>query len=319
MGDAIQVVEEAFADYARGDSLLLPRAAHTLPGTAGALRIISAALPSSSFFGLKTLTGSPGKRLSDETYFVILLFDMETGALRAAISANHLTGLRTGAASAVAAKYLARPDSEVLGVFGAGPQARYQVEALCAIRPVRLVKVFTPHIQSATSFAGAISRDFGVEAHAVESSREAVSGCDLIAAATTSREPVFDGHWLEEGTHISGAGSNAPAKRELDAECFRRSTLVVDIRSQAMEEAGDLRSAIENHVIGDGDAPVELGEIVVGKKPGRRSEGEITLFKSIGIAIEDVASAVFVYHRARALGLGTELESYAGLEGSLKH
>jgi ornithine cyclodeaminase len=318
MDDAVEVVEEAFAGYARGESFLLPRVAHPLRGEAGTLRIISAVLPKASFFGLKTLTGTPGRRLPEETYFVALLFDMETGALRAVISANHLTGLRTGAASAVAAKYLARKDAEVLGVFGAGPQARYQVEALCAVRPVRMVKVFTPHSETATRFAAKVARDFGITCLAVDSPREAVSGCDLVAAATTSRTPVFDGHWLEEGTHISGAGSNSPAKLELDLECFRRSTLVVDIRSQAMEEAGDLRSALESGALLPEGLSAELGEIVIGKKSGRTSEREITLFKSIGIAIEDVASAVFVYHRARALGLGTELDSYAQIENSLK-
>jgi alanine dehydrogenase len=318
MDDAVQVVEDAFAEYARGESFLLPRSAHTLSGSAGALRIISAVLPSSSFFGLKTLTGTPGRRLPGEAYFVVLLFEMETGALRAVVSANHLTGLRTGAASAVAAKYLARKDAEVLGVFGAGPQARYQVEALCAVRPVRMVKVFTPHAERAASFAERIAQDLGMTSLAVESPHDAVSGCDLVAAATTSRRPVFDGRWLEEGVHISGAGSNSPAKQELDLECFRRSTLVADIQSQASEEAGDLRAAIESGALRPEGIAAELGEIVIGKKPGRTSEQEITLFKSIGIAIEDVASAVFVYRRALALGLGTELGSYAEIENSLK-
>lgn len=318
MRDTIQVVEDAFAAYARGESLLLPRSSNRLPGSAGALRVIAAVLPRSSFFGLKTLTGAPGNRLPEETYFAVLLFDMETGALRAVISANHLTGLRTGAASAVAAKFLARQTAHVLGVFGAGAQAEYQVEALCAVRPVRLIKVFTAHHSTAAAFAEKMTHRFGVEAQAVVSPQEAVSSCDLVVTATTSQQPVFDGTWIEDGTHISGVGSNAPVKRELDAETFRRSRVFVDIRDQAVEEAGDLRQALDLQIIEPGDIVADLGELVLSARPGRTSDQEITLFKSIGIAIEDVASAVFVYERARQLGLGVELPQHSTFDQSAK-
>ena len=310
MGDCIRVVDEAFHTYARGQSLLLPRMSHTLPGDAGAFRILSAALPQSHYFGLKTLTGVPGRRCAGETYFTILLFESETGALRAVISANHLTGLRTGAATAVAAKYLGRENASVIGIFGAGAQAKYQIQALCAVRDIRLVKIYTPHHDRASAFARDIRTDMGVDACAVLSPREAVSGCSLIVAATTAQEPVFDGHWVEPGTHISGVGSNAPKKQELDAVCFQRSRLVVDLKAQALDEAGDLRSALESHAIERDHVYAELGEIVAGVKQGRADEEQITLFKSVGIAIEDIASAIFVYQLALELGVGTELKSY---------
>jgi alanine dehydrogenase len=143
MPDAINIVESAFRDYALGQATMLPRVSQTLPGTAGMFRILSAILPRQKMFGLKTLTGFPGKRLEDEVYFAILLFEMETGALRTVISSNYLTGLRTGAASGVAAKYLAREDASSLGIVGAGVQAWFQAEALCTVRPIDTVKIFS--------------------------------------------------------------------------------------------------------------------------------------------------------------------------------
>ena len=311
MGDCIRVLETAFLEHAHGETLLLPRFSQTLPGTAGSFRAMSAAFPKLSRYGLKTLTGFPGRRLQDEVYFAILLFDMASGALRAVISANYLTGLRTGAATGVAAKYLARDSAATLGVFGAGAQARYQVEALCAVRSVSRVNVFAPDIRKATAFAAELSDWLPVDALAVVSRREAVQGCDLVVTATTATEPVFDGEWIEEGTHVSGVGSNTPGKCELDGVCFKRSRIVVDYLEQAIHEAGDLHRALQTGAILPADVSVDLSGVLSGTAAGRTNDLQITLFKSVGMAIEDIAPAAFVYDRALRLGIGTQLDAFA--------
>jgi alanine dehydrogenase len=307
MADGVRIVEQALRTYADGQSILGPRVSQSLPGNGGAIRVMSAILPHAEWFGLKTLTGSPGHRSSSETYFALLLFEMKTGALRAVIAANYLTGIRTGAASGVAAKYLAREDADVLGIFGAGIQARHQVAAILAVRQVRLVKVFDRDHIKATAFARWISTEFGLEAQATESTKEVVTGSRLVVAATTSREPVFSGEWLEPGTHLSGVGANTPVKRELDTTCFRRSKIVVDSRDQALKEAGDLREALSSGTITADQVHAELGEVITGRKVGRSSGSEITLFKSVGIAVEDIATAAYVYEQAIAKDLGARL------------
>ncbi len=308
MRDGVRVVEQAFREYAAGGILAMPRISADVPGDGGAFRVMSAILPNLGFFGLKTLTGYPGRRLAGETYFAILLFGCDTGALRAVIAGNRLTGIRTGAATGVAAKYLARASAHVLGVIGAGVQARYQVAALVEVRPVTEIRVFDIDAAKAETFAREVSLDFQVTARVVATAREAVAGCDLVVTVTASKTPVLDGNWLESGTHVSGVGSNSPAKRELDGTTFRRSRLVVDFREQVSEEAGDLREAFKNGDIGPESIEADLSEVVSGAKSGRRDDSEITLFKSVGMAIEDIATAAYVYQQAMATGIGTSLE-----------
>jgi alanine dehydrogenase len=308
MGDGVRVVEDALRQHAVGGGVAMPRISADVPGNGGAFRIMSAIMPEIEFFGLKTLTGYPGRRLPGETYFVLMLFSCDTGALRAIVAGNRLTGIRTGAATGVAAKYLSRPDSQSLGVIGAGVQARYQVAALLEVRPVKEVRIFDIDSAKADAFAREIERDFQVRARAVRQVREAVSECDLVVTATAAKTPVFDGQWLDEGTHLSGMGSNTPNKRELDGTVFSRSTIVVDFKEQALQEAGDLQDALRTGAISAAAVDVELGDVIAGKKPGRQHEREITLFKSVGMAIEDIATATFAYQRALAAGLGTQID-----------
>ena len=308
MADGVRVVEEALHQHAVGGGAAMPRISADVPGNGGAFRIMPAIMPEIGFFGLKTLTGYPGRRLPGETYFAMMLFSTETGALRAIVSGNRLTGIRTGAATGVAAKYLSRPDAQTLGVIGAGVQARYQVAALVEVRPLTEIRIFDIDTAKAEAFAREIEMDFHVTARAVGQVREAVSECDLLVTATASKTPVFDGHWLEEGTHVSGMGSNTPNKRELDGTAFSRSTIVVDFKDQALQEAGDLQDALRTGAISAPAVDVELGDVIAGKKPGRQHEREITLFKSVGMAIEDIATATFAYQRALVEGLGTRID-----------
>ncbi len=307
MAEGVRLVEEAVRQYAEGQATLLPRVSLDLPGNGGAFRVMSASMPGIGAFGLKTLTGYPGKRVLGETYFAILLFSAENGALRAVMAAGHLTGIRTGAATGVAAKFLAREHAKVLGIFGAGVQAKQQVAALVAVRPISHIKIFDLDRTKAEGLARHASETFGVAARVVVNAQEAVAGSDLVVTATTAREPVFCGEWLEEGTHVSGVGANTPAKRELDAVTFQRSKIVVDFKDQALEEGGDLREALKSGSIRLDDVYAELGEIVTGRKTGRANDREITLFKSVGIAVEDIAAAAYVFEQAESRGLGTPM------------
>jgi alanine dehydrogenase len=308
MSDGVRVIEHALGQHASDGNVVMPRVSADVPGGGGAFRIMAAVLPGHGFFGLKTLTGYPGRRLPGETYFAVLLFSCETGALRAIMAGNRLTGIRTGAATGVAAKYLARDDAKVLGVIGAGVQARYQVAALREVRPLTAIRVFDIDSAKADTFAREIELDFQVHASAVAHPRQAVEGCDLVVTATAAKSPVFDGNWLQEGTHVSGVGSNAPNKRELDDTVFRRSRIVVDFKEQTLQEAGDLRQAIESGAIQPDAIDTELGEVITGSKHGRRNDGEITLFKSVGMAVEDIATATFAYEQALVSGAGTRLQ-----------
>jgi ornithine cyclodeaminase/alanine dehydrogenase-like protein (mu-crystallin family) len=305
--DAIRLVEDGLRQHAMREATVLPRLSLDLPGEGGAFRVMAASMPKMCYFGLKTLTGYPGKRDSRETYFVLLLFSGIRGALRSIMAARHLSGIRTGAASAVAAKHLARRNGSVLGLFSAGVQARFQVEGILAVFPLRRIKVFDIDGEKARTFAEALEKDFSVEAWACSSPLETVVGSDVVVTATTAREPAFRGEWLEPGTHASGIGSNSPAKQELDALTFKRSKIVVDFKDQVLTEAGDLMSALKTGVIRKEDIHAELGEIVAGAKPGRCREDEITLFKSVGTAVQDIATASFVYQQAVARGIGQEL------------
>ena len=324
MADGVRVVEEAFRQHFTGGVTGIPRISADLPGNGGAFRVMCAILPEMGFFGLKTLTGYPGRRLAHETYFALLLFSCDTGALRAIMAANRLTGIRTGAATGVAARYLSRADSSVLGIIGAGVQARYQVSALKEVRPLTEVRIFDVDFTKAEAFAREIELDLQVVARAVAHAREAVTGCDLVVTATAAKAPVFDGRWLDDGSHVSGVGSNSPNKKELDNIVFQRSRIVVDFKDQALQEAGDLQEALKMEAIQEDAIYAELGEVVTGKKPGRQSDREITLFKSVGMAIEDIATASFVYQQALKTGVGTRIEldgvgASVGAPGALPH
>jgi alanine dehydrogenase len=315
MADGVRVVEQALQQHSRGGGVVMPRISADVPGNGGAFRVMCAILPETGFFGLKTLTGYPGRRLVGETYFAVLLFSCDDGALRAIIAGDKLTGIRTGAASGVAARHLARADARVLGVIGAGVQARYQVAALKEVRPLMQVRIFDIDSAKAEAFAREIERDLEVEARAVGHAREAVVGCDLVVTITASKTPVLDGNWLEEGVHVSGAGSNTPAKCELDGTAFRRSKVIVDFKDQALKEAGDMQAAIRSGAMSEEAIHAELGELLMGKKSARENDREITLFKSVGMAVEDIATASFAYHQALAGGLGTYID-FAGAEAA---
>jgi alanine dehydrogenase len=307
MKDGVRLVEEGFEHYARGRTSLAPRLVMKLEGDAGNFRIMAAIVPDMGGFGLKTLTGTPGKRDPGSTYFAILYFDVVTGALLAVVPATTITGIRTGAASGVATRYLAREDAKTLGLFGAGFQGRSQVAAIREVRRIEKVTIFDVVRAPAEALAREL-RDEGIETVVASSPEEAVRGSDIIASATTAKEPFIRGEWLSPGCHVNAVGANAPAKREMDAEAFARARVVVDFEDQVLQEAGDLIAAVESGAFSRERIYAELGDIVIGKKKGRENDEQITLFKSVGVAIEDVAVAAWVYSEARRQGLGTEID-----------
>ncbi len=306
MKDAVGLLEKSFRLHAEGRTQLAPRLILPLSGAAGNFRIMAAVIPEMRGFGLKTLTGTPGKRAPEETYFALLYFDAETGALSAVMPGTHITGTRTGAASGVATRYLARKDASSLGLIGAGFQGRNQAAAVREVRKIRRVRIHDAVPEAAAAFAAALAAE-GLDAEPVGSAAAAMRGSDIVCAATTTKEPVIRADWLEPGMHVNSVGANAPVKREVEAAAFARARVVPDFRPQVLAEAGDLMAALRSGEFEESSIHAELGDIVAGKKPGRESDEDITLFKSVGVAIEDVACAAFVYEAARARGLGLDL------------
>jgi len=235
---------------------------------------------------------------------LVLALDAATGAPLALIEGSSLTAIRTGAASGAATDVLARPDARTLALFGSGVQARRQLEAVCAVRPIERVRVYS--LAGAEALAdemagrGPIPADITV----VGSPREALDGADIVCAATTSRTPVFAGRDLAPGTHVNGIGSFTPEMQEIDAETVRRARVVIDSRAAALAEAGDLIIPLRDGVVTLDHVSDEIGEVLAGQRPGRTSAGQVTFFKSVGVAVQDAAAAALVVRNGAALGLG---------------
>jgi ornithine cyclodeaminase/alanine dehydrogenase len=240
--------------------------------------------------------------------FILPLFDGKTGALVCLMQADYLGQVRTGAASGIATQHMALPDATEVGVFGSGKQARTQVQAVCRVRRIRQVQVYSPNEERRRTFAAEMSELCQTEVVPVPRPEMAAEKKDIIITATTSREPVLNGHWLAEGTHINAIGSNFLGKAEIDSVTVRRCAVIaVDSKDQARIEAGDFQQPLEDGSLHWADVR-ELGQIIVGRYPGRKHPQDVTLFKSLGIAIEDVAVAARVYARAQAEGVGKVIE-----------
>ena len=306
MRDAVDLLETSFRLHAAGRTSLAPRLVMPLTGVAGNFRIMAAVIPDLGGFGLKTLTGTPGKRDPEGTYFALLYFDTETGALRAVMPGAHITGTRPGPAGGLATRFLAREDASTLGLIGAGFQGRNQVAAVREVRPITTVRIHDVFPAAAERFAAELRAE-GLDAQAVESAEEAVVGLDIVCSATTTKTPVIRADWLAPGAHLNSGGADDPVKREVEAAAFRRARVCVDFREQVLTEAGDLMAAIRDGQYSEDEIHAELGEVVAGQAAGRESPEDITLFKSVGVAIEDVACAAFIYERAVERGLGTPM------------
>lgn len=297
---ALEAVESAHRDLALGQALDTPRARSRLPQTV--LHMLQGALPAQGVIGYKAYTTNrSGNR------FLVHLFDAATGCLRAVIEADYLGMIRTGAVSGLAAKWLARPDATVAGVFGAGWQAEGHVRAICAALPLERVKVFSRRADRLQDFCRRLSETTGVAVVPAVSAEETVRGSDLLGTVTTATQPLFDADWLEEGMHINAAGSNALIRQELSEAAVRRCDLVtVDTVATALAEAGDLLPLLEKGRL-HARQLVELGDVIIGQRAGRTSAAQITLFESQGLAIQDLAVGLRVLAAAEAAGLGREI------------
>lgn len=301
---AIAAVEEVLRDQAEGQATNRPRYRVATPTSQ--LHVMAAGDRRLGIYGLKVYTASKkGAR------FLVLLYESETGDLLAMIEADRLGQMRTGAASAVATKYMSRESADVLGVYGTGWQAESQIMAVCAVRQIKSIKAYGRNAERRLTFARKMTTLLRTEVLPVPSPEEAARGCSIIVTATTSREPVLKGEWIEPGTHINAAGSNFLSKAEIDVEAIRRASVIaVDSIEQSKLEAGDLMPAIERGVI-SWESVTELGRIVAGRDAGRTSDDGITIFKSNGIALEDISTALRVYNLARERDVGESTDLWA--------
>lgn len=312
MDDAIQSVENAFASLAAGQALMPQRVGVNLPQHNGGGLVMPAYVGGAvNGLGVKVVTfffDNPRHGLPTIQAIVILL-DPRTGTPLALMDGAYLTALRTGAVSGVATKYLARENSSVVTIFGAGVQARQQLVAMCAVRPIQRAFVVDVVADAAEKFAREMSAQLKIEITRASDARAAVAPADIIVAASSSHEPVLRGEWLKPGTHINGIGSHLPTTRELDTETVRRAKVVVDQLTACLTEAGDIILPIQEGAITEAHIHAQLGEIVTRAKPGRTNDAEITFFKSVGLAIQDVAAATLAYQRALQSGIGQPLHN----------
>lgn len=304
MEEAIAALEEAFRAQAAGQAANQPRRRVRWPG--GALHVMAAGGPGLGYVGLKAYTTVGGR-----ARFLVLLFEAESGELAAAMEADALGRLRTGAATGLATRFLARPDARVVGLYGSGHQAETQLRGVRAVRPLEEVRVYSPTPAHREDFARRMAEGLGLPVRAVDRPEAAAEGADILITITNAREPVLRGAWLRPGVHVNAAGSNALIRRELDLEAVLRADLVViDDRDQGKIEAGDLLEPVERGLL-QWSRVHELKEVVAGRV-GRGSPNQITLFKSLGIALEDVAVAARVYERALRQGAGERLRFLEG-------
>ena len=314
MPDVVAVLDAAFRQQGEGRTRNQPRTRIVEPeGPHGVLHVLSAFVPGQpghperegpGLIGLKAYTGFPGG-----VRFAVLLYSGEDGRMLALIEADLLGQMRTGAASGVATRYLARDDARIAALIGTGGQARTQALAVCAVRPVERMYIYGRTPERRDDFIAALAAELPqVELLPVASAEEAVRDADVVVTATTTREPVVHADWLRPGTHVNAMGSNWHHRREVDTETVERSAVVaVDALDQARIEAGDLIIPVDEGRWDWGRA-VELGRIIAGAVPGRTDPRQITLFKSLGIGLEDVATAGLVYALARERGVGHELD-----------
>jgi alanine dehydrogenase len=316
MAECIEVMAGVLRALAAGEAMLPLRTVMMLPG-GGAFGIMPAFLAQPAAIGLKAITVFPGNEGTelDSHQGAVLLFDAGDGRLLAILDASSITAIRTAAVSGVATRALAREDAGDLALLGTGVQAMTHLEAMTLARPLRRVRVWSPRPESVARFVVRATQRFGLRVEGSGSAREAVQGADLVCTVTSSRQPVLEGTWLATGAHVNAVGSSMRSARELDSEAMRRASLFVDRRESTLNEAGDFLVPRSEGVIGDSHILAELGEVLLGRHPGRTSGEQVTVFKSLGLAIEDVASAHHIHAAATRAGAGT----WVALGGERRH
>lgn len=309
MSAAIEGMKAAFSQFSTGQAHVPLRSRIPVPEQDGVALFMPAHLFQSDDLAVKVVTVFPNNISRNEPmiYATVLVLDTETGRPLALLEGSSLTAIRTGAGSGAATDLLARPDAATVAIIGSGVQARTQLEAICTVRPVTTVRVYSPNAQHAAAFAEEMAGQGPVPAdiRPVSDVSEAVRTADIICAATTSNTPVFNGRDLKPGTHINAAGSFTPEMQEVDITTILRSLVVVDSRESVLEEAGDILVPLRAGEITEDHLHAELGEIVAGMKDGRTAPDQITYFKSCGVAVQDAAAAQIALQNALSANIGT--------------
>ncbi|MGH9824780.1 MAG: ornithine cyclodeaminase family protein [Blastocatellia bacterium] len=311
MAECIEVMSDALAALARGEVHQPLRTAAVAPGANGILGLMPAYRAGDNpAYGLKAVCVFPENAAKglDSHQGGVLLFSGDTGQLLAVMDASAITAIRTAAVSAVATRLLARDDAATLAIIGAGVEARTHLAAIACVKRLKAVRVASRTPDSVKRFVSELQPnfDFGIEiADGIES---ALKGADIVVTATTSREPVVKREWVEAGAHMNVVGSSIRSTREVDTATMKDASLFVDRRESTLNEAGDYLFAAREGAIDPGHIKAELGEILTGQKPGRTSSDEITLFKSLGLGIEDLASAQHIYRKAVDANVGNWVE-----------
>lgn len=311
MAECIELMSDAFSALAHGEVHQPLRTIIRPPGARGLLGLMSAYSDGArGAFGLKAICVFPEnpKQGKDAHQGAVTLFSRETGELLALMNASEITAIRTAAVSAVATRLLAREDAGELALIGAGVQARTHLVALAQVRALRRVRVASRSANHAQNFVREMQSKFDFPIESVKTNEAAVSQADIVVTATSSLTPVIRSDWISAGTHINAIGTHSPGSREIDGATMAAARVFVDRRESALTESGDYLLAAQEGLVSPDSILAELGDLVGGTKAGRASETEITLFKSLGLAIEDVACAAYLYQKANAANIGTRIE-----------
>ncbi len=310
MNECIDLMVGALETLGLGEGINPLRHGLLLPDNVGILGLMPSHLADPPAVGIKVVTVFPGNHGTefDSHQGAVLLFEMENGSLLAVIDASSITAIRTAAVSGLATRLLAREDAGDLALLGTGVQGRTHLEAILAVRPLRCVRAWSPTPERLARFADEQSAKHGIEVEAAASAEDAVRGADIICTVSSAKEPILFGDWIEAGAHINTAGSSVKFTRELDTAAVVKSKLFVDRRESTLNEAGDFLFSKQEGAIDDDHIVGEIGEILLGDCAGRESDDEITLFKSLGLGVEDLASAHHIYNKAVEQGAGVRAD-----------
>ncbi|MEW6084017.1 MAG: ornithine cyclodeaminase family protein [Chloroflexota bacterium] len=314
MKDAISAMKDAYASLSDGTAAAPLRTRLPIPSRDAVSLFMPAYMKkeSAEALAVKVVSLYPSNPPRGLAYIqaAVLVFDPETGRAIALLEGSALTAIRTGAGSGAAIDLLARKDSKVVAIFGAGPQGKTQLEAACSARSIVTAFIYNPTTTKAQAFVQEMAGHENIpkDIRIAKTPKEAIENADIICTATGSKQPIFDDKNVKPGTHISAIGAYTPEMQELPIETVARARIVVDSRATAMEEAGDIVKAVKAGLINEWNIHAELGEIVLGIKPGRQSDDEITFFKSVGNAVQDAVAAQVALKNAHAMKLGVEVE-----------